>query len=188
MQYVTFLRAINVAGHATVKMADLKTAFASAGCRQVVTLIQSGNVIFESAEKKALLFQNIHTKLGQLLGDDPVLVTRTARELEQLVTTCPFSGIKAGSDPKLYVVFMGRKPAIRPALPLVQPQEALEAIAMTDREVFIVSRRKKNGFYGFPNNFIEKELGVPATTRNWSTVTKIVAALRQSAVSNQSAI
>lgn len=45
---------------------------------------------------------------------------------------------------------------------------------MSNREVFIVSRRKKNGFYGFPNNFIEKELRVPATTRNWSTLTKIV--------------
>ena len=59
------------------------------------------------------------------------------------------------------------------------PKERVEAIAMTDREVFIVSRRKKNGFYGFPNNFIEKELGVPATTRNWSTVTRIVEFLRQ---------
>jgi hypothetical protein len=45
---------------------------------------------------------------------------------------------------------------------------------MRNRDVFIVSRRKKNGFYGFPNNFIEKELGVSATSRNWTTVTKIV--------------
>jgi uncharacterized protein (DUF1697 family) len=51
MQYVTFLRAINVAGHATVKMADLKEACLSAGCKGVTTLIQSGNVIFESTEK-----------------------------------------------------------------------------------------------------------------------------------------
>jgi hypothetical protein len=33
---------------------------------------------------------------------------------------------------------------------------------------FIVSRRKKNGFFGFPNNFIEQQLRIPATTRNWS--------------------
>ena len=47
---------------------------------------------------------------------------------------------------------------------------------MTDREVFIVSRRKKNGFFGFPNAFIEQELGVSVTSRNWSTVTKIATA------------
>jgi hypothetical protein len=40
--------------------------------------------------------------------------------------------------------------------------------------VFVVSRRKTNGFFGFPNNFVEKELGVSATSRNWSTITKII--------------
>jgi len=37
-----------------------------------------------------------------------------------------------------------------------------------------VARRKKNGWFGFPNDFIEKQLGVVGTTRNWSTVKKIV--------------
>ena len=45
---------------------------------------------------------------------------------------------------------------------------------MTEREVFVVSHRKKNGFFGIPNNFVEKELGVSATSRNWSTITKII--------------
>jgi len=43
---------------------------------------------------------------------------------------------------------------------------------MRNLEVFVVSR-KKEGRYGFPNNFIEKQFGVPATTRNRRTVTKI---------------
>jgi uncharacterized protein (DUF1697 family) len=188
MQYVTFLRAINVAGHAIVKMTDLKSAFECAGCANVETLIQSGNVVFESAEKKrTALFQNIQTELRSLVGDQPVLMTRTARELERVMEAAPFKRSKAPPDAKLYVAFLARKPTSRPKFPLVLPKEELEAIAMTDREVFIVSRRKKNGFYGFPNNFIEKELGVSATTRNWSTVTKIVDQLREgkSSISNQ---
>lgn len=32
----------------------------------------------------------------------------------------------------------------------------------------------KNGRYGFPNNFVEKEFGVLSTTRNWNTITKMV--------------
>ena len=47
-------------------------------------------------------------------------------------------------------------------------------MAIDKREAFIVSRRRNNGMYGFPNNFIEQQLGVTATSRNWSTVTKIV--------------
>jgi uncharacterized protein (DUF1697 family) len=56
----------------------------------------------------------------------------------------------------------------------VSEKEALEVIAIGDREVFVLSRRKKNGFFGFPNAFIEQELGVAATSRNWNTVTRIV--------------
>jgi len=45
---------------------------------------------------------------------------------------------------------------------------------MSGRQVFIVSRRNPRGFFGFLNNFIEKELQVSATSRNWNTITKIV--------------
>jgi uncharacterized protein (DUF1697 family) len=180
VQYVTFLRAINVAGHATVRMTDLKGAFVSAGCQDVETCIQSGNVVFESTVKKrTALFQNIQTELRPLVGDQPVLMMRTARELEQVIEAAPFKRSKPASDAKLYVAFLARKPTRRPQFPLVLPKEELKAVAMTDREVFIVSRRKKNGFFGFPNSFIENELGVPATTRNWSTVTKIIEVLKR---------
>jgi hypothetical protein len=54
----------------------------------------------------------------------------------------------------------------------------VEAIAMKNLELFVISRPRKNGFYGFPNAFTEKELGVAATTRNWNTVTRIVALAR----------
>ena len=80
-----------------------------------------------------------------------------------------------GPATKLYVTFLSDAPVTKPRLPLTSDKEALEAFAMKDLDVFIVSGRKTNGFYGFPNNFIEKELGVSGTTRNWSTVTRIVA-------------
>jgi hypothetical protein len=41
------------------------------------------------------------------------------------------------------------------------------------REVLLLSRPKPSGFYGLPNAFVEMAYGVPATTRNWSTVTRI---------------
>ena len=50
----------------------------------------------------------------------------------------------------------------------------LEAIGMRGNDVLIVSRRKPNGMYGFPANWLEGELGVAATARNWSTVRKLV--------------
>jgi uncharacterized protein (DUF1697 family) len=180
VRYVAFLRAINVAGHATVNMADLKRAFAAAGCDAVETCIQSGNVIFESSgTTKPALFAKIDRELRRLLGGEPVVIARTARELTQLEQRSPFTAATPDRDSKSYVVFLARKSADRPTFPVRLPKEGLEAIGMTDREVFVVSRRKKNGFYGFPNAFIEKELGVQATTRNWSTVARIVELLKR---------
>lgn len=179
-QYIAFLRAINVGGHASVKMSDLKDAFAAAGCAGVRTYIQSGNVIFEAPEENtAAVFERVRLKLRDLLGDEPGLLLRTVRQVEEIVRGAPFKRFQAEPGIKLYVVFLSRKPRSKPRFPLLSPKEALEAVAISNLEVFIVSRRKKSGFYGFPNNFIEKELGVSATTRNWSTVTKIVEFVRK---------
>ena len=91
----------------------------------------------------------------------------------------PFKALETDRRIKLCVVFLSQKPLKMPTFPLVNSKEELEAVGMTNLEVFVVSRRKKSGFYGFPNNFIEKELGISATSRNWSTVTKLVTMIRQ---------
>ncbi|HEX9610986.1 MAG TPA: DUF1697 domain-containing protein [Gemmatimonadales bacterium] len=175
-QYVAFLRAVNVGGHAVVKMTALRDAFVSAGCKDVRTFIASGNVVFGVPGKTApALVEKVHGKLRRLLGKEPDVAYRTVQELERLVARAPFKGHEDERGIKLYVAFLSRKPRTRPRFPLEEPKEALEAIGIAGCDVFIVSRPKKNGFYGFPNNFIEEELGVAATTRNWSTVTKILA-------------
>ena len=172
---VAFLRAINVAGHAKVKKDDLKRAFTTAGCRDVQTYIQSGNVIYgASAGEQAGLTRKIQAKLNPLVGGEAIVIFRTLRHLERLVKANPFAAIDAGSAVKLYVALLAGRPGRWPALPLEEPKEALRAFSRKKNDVFIVSGRKQNGFYGFPNNFIEKELGVRATSRNWNTVTRIV--------------
>ncbi len=179
-QYIAFLRAINVGGHASVRMNDLKDAFAAAGCAGVRTYIQSGNVIFEAPEENsAAVFERVRLKLRDLLGDEPGLLFRTVRRVEEIVRGAPFKRFQAEPGIKLYVVFLSQKPQSKPRFPLLSPKEALEAVAINNLEVFVVSRRKKSGFYGFPNNFIEKELGVSATSRNWSTVAKILEFVRK---------
>lgn len=54
-KYIALLRGINVGGKNIIKMADLKTAFKRQGFRDVVTYINSGNVLFNSdMEEKAV--------------------------------------------------------------------------------------------------------------------------------------
>jgi hypothetical protein len=62
----------------------------------------------------------------------------------------------------------------RIARPLASPDEGLEVLGIDGSEVFVISHPKKNGFFGFPNAFVERALGVTATSRNWSTITRLV--------------
>jgi len=175
-RHVAFLRAINVAGHAVVRMDRVRDAFTAAGCRNVRSYIQSGNVLFEAPGVTAPLFGKIRAKVGELIGEDPVIMFRTIRQLAMIARRSPFGALTADRTVKLYVVFLARGPrAASITLPLRSTKEALELIAIRGSEAYVVSRRKNNGFYGFPNSFIEAALGVPSTSRNWSTVTRIVA-------------
>ncbi len=172
---VAFLRAINVAGHAVVKKDDLKRAFSEAGCWDVSTFIQSGNVIFSrNARGHRELYEKIQANLNSLTGGDATISYRSIGHLKELVDADPFAAVDPEADVKLYVALLANAPRPQPTYPLVDRKEKLRVFAGEKNDVYIVSGRKENGFYGFPNNFIEKELGVPATSRNWNTIKRIV--------------
>jgi hypothetical protein len=72
-----------------------------------------------------------------------------------------------------------RAPSTRAKPPRESKPEKFSVIAVQDRAIFIVARRKRTGWFGFPNNWVEKEFDVTASTRNWSTLQKIVAAFSE---------
>ena len=164
-----------MAGHAIVKMTDLKESFVAAGCKNVRTYIQSGNVVFECPEEQASkVFKKTAVHVRKLIGAEPEILFRTLGDLQDIVNAAPFKDLETERLIKLYVVFLSETPKAKPKLPLAFDKEALQVTSMGNLEVFVVSRRKPNGFFGFPNAFVEKEFGVSATSRNWSTVTKII--------------
>jgi uncharacterized protein (DUF1697 family) len=179
MTHVAFLRAINVGGRAVVKMTDLKAAFERAGCRNVRTFIASGNVLFDAPTRlPAALKTRIAAELLKLFGNAPGVCYRTLDEIDALINAAPFAKHAADKQLKLYVAFMDRIPATMPKLPIVDVRELVEITAIRAADVMIVSRRKPNGMYGFPNACVEA-LGVTATSRNWNTVTRVAAYAKQ---------
>jgi uncharacterized protein (DUF1697 family) len=176
--HVAFLRAINVGGRAVVKMTDLRDAFARAGCRGVRTFIASGNVVFDTPrELTSALTARIGKELRALFGAEPGVCYRRLEELEELIAIDPFGELTGDKALKLYVAFMDRIPRPVPTLPIVEAKESVEITAIHTAHMLIVSRRKPNGMYGFPNAVVER-LGVVATTRNWNTVTRLAAFAR----------
>ena len=178
MTHVAFLRAINVAGHATIKMTDLNRAFVSAGFENVRTVIQSGNVLFECDDAIKAFIEKVRQNLAKLAGTQVQMMVRTQQDLEAIIKASPFQEYETRRELKCYVAFLASDPLKQPPLPVLSEKEALEIFKVAGREVFVLSHRKENSrMYGFPNGVVESEFGVPATTRNWSTIRKIAALL-----------
>ena len=165
-KYVALLRAINVGGKNLLKMDVLRKAFESAGLKNVRTFQQAGNVVFEATRIKRNFLQSLNLQT--------TVIVLSLTELKQIIDSDPFKKV-APDDVMLCVVFFAGEPVTKPKLPLTSKTERLELIAINDLAAFVVARRKKTGWFGFPNNFVEKQLGVTATTRQWSTVKKLLA-------------
>jgi len=173
--YVALLRGINVGGNKLIKMKELTRIFTDAGLKNVRTYIASGNVIFESGSANtAALNRRIEKALQKALGYDVTVVLRTLSEIESIVNRNPFRKYEASKDVMLCVVFLANEPTTKPKLPLVSLTENLEVFEVAEGTACVVSRRKKTGWFGFPNNFVEKQLSVAGTTRQWSSVKKLL--------------
>lgn len=180
MIYVAFLKGINVGGRKLLKMEQIVRILTGAGFKNVRTYIQCGNVFFESrSANRTALTNKIEKALRQALGYEVTVVLRSLSELESIVTRNPFKRRASGADVMQCVVFLADEPANKTQVPIISTTEKLEVFAVADRAVFTIARRKKTGWFGFPNNFVEKQFGVLGTTRQWSTVKKILKAAQE---------
>lgn len=170
-RYVALLRGINVGGRTRVAMDDLRRLFADLGHGDVTTYIQSGNVLFDAdgpadgaaAPVAAAIEEGIAAELGLSV----TVVLRSATELDAVVDANPFAG-RVPDPSKLHVTFL----AAEPAGTVEAPPGVADELALVGREVYLHCP----GGYGrtkLDNGFFERRLGVPATTRTWTTVRKL---------------
>ena len=175
--YIAFLRGINVGGQKLIKMPELVRIFSAAGCRNVRTYQQAGNVIFESrSTSRKSLTKKIEAALAADLGYRIPVAVRSVPELQQVIARNPFIKFNRSKDLMLLVVFLAEDPNPKPSLPFISKSEKVEIFAVADGVAFVVARRKKTGWFGFPNGVVEKAFKVVATTRQWSTVQNVVKA------------
>jgi uncharacterized protein (DUF1697 family) len=167
--YVALLRGINLGARNRVAMADLRAVVERAGGEDVRTYVQSGNVVFRSRSSAARLAASLEAGIRRPLGLDIAVLVKTKQQLAKLVERNPF----ASADPStLHVTFLAKAPARDRARKLSEQSFAPDELHVAGREVYL---RCPNG-YGrtkLSNAFLEQQLAVPATTRNWRTVTTL---------------
>jgi uncharacterized protein (DUF1697 family) len=173
IKYVAFLRAINVGGR-VIKMEELRKLFESLKLKNVKTYIQSGNVIFETAEKKKdILTKKIEKKLEVSLGYEVLVMLRKNKELENIVKNNPFKEEKLDENTRVYVAFLYNKPGkeIKSLIPSFNNKN--EAFHLNGNEVYCKVHKDEKKHSYFSILLLEKKLGTPLTTRNQTTLNKI---------------
>lgn len=170
--YAAFLRGINVGSRKRLPMADLKAIVAEAGGEDVVTYVQSGNAVFRSTAKPPALEKALEGRLREHMGFDVPVILRTAAQMKKVVDASPWAG-RDIEPTKLVVVF--HKEAARRAY------AAIDAAAFAPEELVA---KGKEAYLHLPGGqgrsklaeALAKQKGGPvATTRNWRSVTKILA-------------
>jgi uncharacterized protein (DUF1697 family) len=173
-QYLALLRGINVGGKNVIRMEELRRLFESFGFSEVKTIIQSGNIVFRSPEEdRGKLKALIEKGLGPSFSSPVAVMLRSSHDLIRMKEEDPFGDCVNREKIKLYVCFLEKPPVRIPEVPLSNEKEAVDVIRITGSEAFIISHPLKDEHYGFPNHFIEKELKVLSTARNWNTVVQI---------------
>jgi uncharacterized protein (DUF1697 family) len=173
---VALLRAVNVGGR-SLPMSSLREIVAGLGHRDVVTFIQSGNVVFTTDRPSRTVAQRdaIGAEIAGALASEAGLKTtvmiRTAGELRAAIEAMPFAADEPNHS-RLMVVFLAGKPAVRAVRTLEPDRFAPDRFEVAGREMFVhypngAGRSKFNGAY------YDKRLGVPGTARNLNTVAKL---------------
>lgn len=174
MKYISILRGINVSGQKKIKMLDLKSLYESLGFQNVVTYIQSGNVIFETSDKnKSNVKMLIEDAIVKKYKFHVPVEIRTKREIESIIKNNPFGTVDLVKDgTKVLVTFLSSIPDKVKVTEVLSKVVTPEKLVIKGQEVYLYC---PNG-YGvskLSNSFIEKKLEVEATTRNWKSVHKL---------------
>jgi uncharacterized protein (DUF1697 family) len=171
-KHVALLRGINVGGKNMLPMKELAGLFVAAGCGEVVTYIQSGNVVFCADDKVAGRVQNAITKQVQLqFGLKVPVVLRTASEMQAVIRGNPF--LKAGAaDEMLHVSFLADRPGPDLVVGLDAMRSAPDEFAVIGREIYmkLVTGAAKTKL---TNAYFDSKLKTVSTMRNWRTVLKL---------------
>jgi uncharacterized protein (DUF1697 family) len=165
--YAALLRGINVGGNRKIHMADLRDLFAEAGCGDVASYIQSGNVVFTHDAGEAELTAELERRITDATGFEVPVMLRTDAELRDTVSANPYGDV----DPiTLHVVFLAQPPSATAAKAFDASRFAPEEYRVIGREVFL---RLPDGIGRAKLPPALPLIRGGGTARNWRTVLKL---------------
>lgn len=170
---VSLLRGINVGGRNKIRMADLRELYRDLGLTNIQSLLQSGNVLFETAEADlAVVGRELEAAIRADFGLDIHIILRSSDDFDGIFSRHRFSAAQLLEPRKIAVVFLSDAADSAAVDQLRESNPGREIIQADGRELFIfytdgMARSKLD------SSRIERALGLHSTARNWNTCNRI---------------
>ena len=168
MAAVIFMRGVNVGGHRPFRPA----AFAKElSAFEVVNVGAAGTFIVYKTVSHATL----RAELLRRLPFKAELMICRARDLMDLASADPFPREASVKGVRRFVSVLAKRPPTMHRFPFSHPAgRAWQVKVVGLRGKFALSLWRRIGkAMVYPNEVVEKQLAIPATTRNWDTISKI---------------
>jgi uncharacterized protein (DUF1697 family) len=168
--YAALLRGINVGGKNTLPMGELRTVCHELGHLDVVTYLQSGNVVFASGADPGTIVTGMEGSISERFGLKVRVLLRTHAELVSVEAGSPFDQ----DDPtKLHVLFLRARPTAAALATLDRERSPGDEFHAAGRELYL-HLPNGSGRTKLTLDYFERQLGVTGTARNWNTLVKLV--------------
>jgi uncharacterized protein (DUF1697 family) len=153
-------------------MSWLREAVSGLGYDDVVTYVQSGNVVLSAPARQGLAVEKaISEAIASGLGLNIKVVVRTPTELAKVLKSNPFADSGA-TGTQLHVAFLDRAPAAAEIARIDPARSPGDEVVVAGREAYLFLPNGA-GRSKLTNDYLERQLRVTATARNWNTVAKL---------------
>ena len=172
--YVALLRGINVGGKNVIRMAALRSCFEAEGFRDVVTYIQSGNVIFrDPGSTPCPLTTRIEEMLASAFNYQARIALRSREQMEAVVAGAP-AGFGSRPERHRYDTLFLRPPlTANAAMNEVLVRPGVDE-AWTGEGVLYFSRLISKASRSYLSRLVSMPVYQEMTIRNWNTTTRLL--------------
>lgn len=175
MKFAAFFRNLNLGRPPAPDKAQFEAVFIEAGAGSAASFLVNGTMVFEAPSKRraAQVMKQAQALLNQANGFEEPAFLRSLDELAALVHSDPFAGLDRASVYEFCITFLHPKFTLPDPAPKANARGDVQVLACTPTEL-LTTALKLGASPGSPNLFAEKTFGLPASSRAWNTVVRLV--------------
>jgi uncharacterized protein (DUF1697 family) len=178
-KYVALLRGINVGGKNIIKMDALRELFEEMGFSDVITYIQSGNIIFNDFEKdKSKIIKKAEEKLFEKTKSKINITILTLSEIKEIINKKPENFGENNEEYKYDTIFLIEPLTAKDAIKEFNLREGVDKI-FEGEKVLYFSRLKKELTKSRFSKIIESKIYQKLTIRNWNTTKRLYELMKE---------